>query len=68
MTAHKPIISIIIPVWNEEETIGPLFQRLQQLSRDSTHLFDFIFVNDGSMIEPRRSFLRSCQVTALARD
>src|SRR5262249_49144686 len=48
MTAPKPIISVIIPVWNEEETIGPLFQRLQKISRDSTHLLDFIFVNDGS--------------------
>jgi dolichol-phosphate mannosyltransferase len=48
MTARKPVISVVIPVWNEEETIGPLFQRLQQLSRDSTHLFEFIFVNDGS--------------------
>jgi polyisoprenyl-phosphate glycosyltransferase len=48
MTAPKPVISVIIPVWNEEDTIAPLLQRLQQLTNDSTHFFDFVFVNDGS--------------------
>lgn len=48
MTGRKPLISVIIPVWNEEEIIDPLVQRLQAVSSDPTHLFDFIFVNDGS--------------------
>jgi glycosyltransferase involved in cell wall biosynthesis len=48
MTERKQVISIIIPVWNEEDTIPPLIERLQELSDESLHCFDFIFVNDGS--------------------
>jgi polyisoprenyl-phosphate glycosyltransferase len=48
MTEGKAVISIIIPVWNEEDTIEPLIERLQKLSSESVYCFDFIFVNDGS--------------------
>jgi glycosyltransferase involved in cell wall biosynthesis len=49
MSQRKPVISIIIPVWNEEDTIEALIERLQKLSSESAHCFDFIFVNDGSV-------------------
>ena len=59
MTAHRPVISIIIPVWDEADTIAPLIQRLQQLSSDTTHhLFDFIFVNDGSTDRTQEELLK----------
>jgi glycosyltransferase involved in cell wall biosynthesis len=49
VTASKPLVSIIIPVWNEEDTVSALIERLQNLSSESsTYCFDFIFVNDGS--------------------
>jgi polyisoprenyl-phosphate glycosyltransferase len=44
----KPLVSIVIPVWNEEDTIPTLIERLQKLSSESTFRFDFILVNDGS--------------------
>ena len=49
MTATEPVVSIIVPVWNEEETIPSLIVRLQKLSGETSYLFDFIFVNDGSI-------------------
>ena len=43
-----PLISIVIPVYNEEENIPMLYQRLDNISGRSEHTFEFIFVDDGS--------------------
>lgn len=42
------LISVIIPVLNEEENIAPLFRRLDSISKSSFHNFEFIFIDDGS--------------------
>ena len=57
MTERKAVISIIIPVWNEEDTIEPLIERLQKLSSESVYCFDFIFVNDGSVDRTQEKLL-----------
>jgi polyisoprenyl-phosphate glycosyltransferase len=57
MSQRKPVISIIIPVWNEEDTIEALIERLQKLARESAHCFDFIFVNDGSVDRTQEKLL-----------
>lgn len=42
-------ISILIPAYNEEEVLQPLYERLGKLARDTnTYNFEFLFVNDGS--------------------
>ncbi|MCL4475152.1 MAG: glycosyltransferase family 2 protein [Nitrospirae bacterium] len=43
-----PLISVIIPVLNEEQNIGPLCERLSNMANNSAHTFEFIFVDDGS--------------------
>jgi dolichol-phosphate mannosyltransferase len=43
-----PLVSIVIPVYNEEENIPMLYQRLDNISGRSEHTFEFIFVDDGS--------------------
>lgn len=45
MNSH---ISIVIPVWNEEESIAPLMQRLRPLAQTSVLPWQMVFVNDGS--------------------
>jgi len=45
MTSH---ISIVIPVWNEEESIAPLMSRLRPLADASVLPWQLVFVNDGS--------------------
>src|SRR4051812_96124 len=45
MTSH---ISIVIPVWNEEESIAPLMARLRQVADASVLPWQLVFVNDGS--------------------
>lgn len=43
-----PLISIIIPAYNEEESLPLLYQRLSAVARHSKNLFEFIFIDDGS--------------------
>ncbi len=42
------LISVVIPVLNEEENIAPLFRRLDSISKSSSYNFEFIFIDDGS--------------------
>lgn len=42
------IISVIIPVLNEEQNIKPLYERLSDIAENSTHKFEFMFIDDGS--------------------
>ena len=42
-------ISILIPAYNEQEVLEPLYQRLGTLANDNkSYDFEFLFVNDGS--------------------
>jgi len=41
-------LSIILPVYNEEETLPFLFKRLEQIENTITKNLEIIFVNDGS--------------------
>lgn len=41
-------ISVIIPIYNEEDNINPLLERLQSVMKQLAVIHEFIFVNDGS--------------------
>ena len=41
-------ISIIIPCFNEEETIPFFYEEINKISKEIKYNFEFIFVNDGS--------------------
>ncbi len=41
-------ISVIVPVFNEEENISPLFEKLKITLQKLNKTFEVIFVNDGS--------------------
>lgn len=44
----KRLVSIVVPLFNEEENIGALFDRLHALVRLDVARWQFVFVNDGS--------------------
>lgn len=44
----KQSISVIIPVWNEEKNIDPLYNRLSKVLNKITKKYEIIFINDGS--------------------
>lgn len=41
-------LSIIIPIYNEEANIPPLYERLKKVAANITPAHEFIFINDGS--------------------
>ncbi len=41
-------ISVIIPVYNEEDNIQPLYERLKSVMQNMKVTYELIFVNDGS--------------------
>ncbi|MCL2380129.1 MAG: glycosyltransferase family 2 protein [Treponema sp.] len=44
----KPVYSVIIPAYNEEEGIAEAYRRLTCVMRDMGEPYELIFVNDGS--------------------
>lgn len=45
----KPLISIVIPCYNEGDNIRPLFNRLSKVTaQDTQHEYEVLYVNDGS--------------------
>lgn len=45
---RKPLISVVIPIYNEEETIPELYRRLGPIFAKLNYKYEFIFVDDGS--------------------
>lgn len=44
----KTLISVIVPLYNEEEVIGESYRRLTQVMSSMEEDYELIFVNDGS--------------------
>ena len=43
------ILSIIIPIYNEEQIIPELYKRLSESAQEITTDYELIFINDGSL-------------------
>jgi glycosyltransferase involved in cell wall biosynthesis len=49
MSNVRPLISIVVPCFNEQENVGSFYKSLSSvLSRDRDHRFELIYINDGS--------------------
>lgn len=44
----RPTVSVVIPIFNEEETLEKLYQRLHTVLEGLGESYEVIFVNDGS--------------------
>lgn len=47
-TAGPPEVSFVIPVYNEEGNVEPLYRELTQVAAEIGRPYEIIFVNDGS--------------------
>ncbi len=48
---EKPILSIVVPVYNEEENVRPLFEKIQAVCEAMGVAYEVLFVDDGSSDE-----------------
>ena len=45
---ERPVISLVIPIWNEEEVIPELYRRVLAVMAQVDDSWELICVNDGS--------------------
>ena len=45
---ERPILSIVVPVYNEEDNIHPLFEKIQTVCETIGDTYEVLFVDDGS--------------------
>jgi undecaprenyl-phosphate 4-deoxy-4-formamido-L-arabinose transferase len=45
---QRPAVSVVVPVYNEEANLEPLYERLQRVLVDVGRPYEVIFVDDGS--------------------
>ena len=55
-------ISLVVPVLNEEDAIGPFIARVSEVASDLPYRIEFVFVNDGSF-DSTLEVLRKYSVT-----
>ncbi|MFO7652856.1 MAG: glycosyltransferase family 2 protein [Candidatus Krumholzibacteriia bacterium] len=46
--ADRPRLSIVVPLYNEEESVGPLIDRLVEVGRELGCTWELLLVDDGS--------------------
>ncbi len=58
----KPLLSVVVPVFNEEAVLGLFYQRMSQLFDTlDRYLCEMIFVNDGSHDDTQKIIEELCQ-------
>lgn len=48
MNATQPYLSIVVPVYNEEENVRPLYEKIRAVCESIGKPFEVLFVDDGS--------------------
>lgn len=48
ISSNKPLLSVVVPVYNEEEVLDALHSRLLQVLVPNVESFEIVLVNDGS--------------------
>jgi glycosyltransferase involved in cell wall biosynthesis len=44
----RPYLSVVVPLYNEEESVGPLYAQLTRALEALEHPYEILFVDDGS--------------------
>lgn len=68
-------LSLVVPMYNEEENVGPLLERVHEVLGEYPHPWEIVLVDDGSsdatnerMYAERERFGRHVQVVSLQRN
>ncbi|OSZ82552.1 glycosyltransferase [Chitinophagaceae bacterium IBVUCB1] len=60
MEKNKPALSIVVPVFNEEQIIDQLVKRMSDAAKSITDNYEIIFVNDGSRDNTLKNLKVAC--------
>lgn len=72
MSADRPLVSLVIPVYNEQETLPELFRALEAAAPTIPGPVEYVFVDDGSrdrsleVLKAFRSAMATVKVVELA--
>ena len=61
MAVHNPRLSIVIPVYNSEDTIGDLLDELVRGLQSELNLCEIILINDGSLDDSHTRILAAIE-------
>jgi glycosyltransferase involved in cell wall biosynthesis len=53
-TVDRPILSVVVPVYDEESNLDPLWKSLRPVLEETGETFEVIFIDDGSRDESGR--------------
>ncbi len=45
---NRPFLSIVVPVFNEQDSLSPLYMKISEVGRSLAKPFEVVFVDDGS--------------------
>ena len=48
MNDHRPLLSVLVPVYNEAQVLTEFHARLRRVLNESSESFEIIYINDGS--------------------
>ena len=48
MPETEPVLSVVVPLLNEEDSLRPLMSKVTETMADLGHPYEIIFVDDGS--------------------
>lgn len=60
MEKNNPQLSIVVPVFNEEQIIDQLVKRMSDAAKNVTENYEIIFVNDGSKDNTLKNLKSAC--------
>ncbi|GAX60262.1 undecaprenyl-phosphate 4-deoxy-4-formamido-L-arabinose transferase [Candidatus Scalindua japonica] len=60
MKIRAPYLSVVIPIFNEEDNISELSGRLKKVMTEMDHTYEIIFIDDGST-DRSLAMLKQCQ-------
>ena len=58
---NNPTVSVVVPVYNEEEVINESYRRLTEVMEGTGETYELIFVNDGSRDKTLELALKICE-------
>ncbi|MDR1665306.1 MAG: glycosyltransferase family 2 protein [Clostridiales bacterium] len=63
----KPVYSVVIPAYNEQEVIAETYRRLTSVMRGMGETYELVFVNDGSRDETAKIIAGFCESDSSVR-